>query len=111
MIYSFFGFTAALVLCAGILRDALPGDAFLGVCAIIPFAALAIAYWGATRWRPHKASLTVRGEGGVMAALQEEGAVTAAGRARAACGVGLQLRIAPAGPRQNLSHPLPEKGQ
>ncbi len=52
VIYSLVGFIAALVLSAGILRDALPGDAVLGVCAIIPFGALAIAYWGATRWRP-----------------------------------------------------------
>ncbi len=50
IIYSFSGFIAALVLFAGIRRD-LPSDAFLGVCAIIPLAALAVAYWGATRWR------------------------------------------------------------
>ncbi len=51
-IYSFLGFIAAFVLFAGILRDALPGDAFLGVCAITPFAALAVAYWGAARRKP-----------------------------------------------------------
>ncbi len=52
VIYSFIGFIAAFVLFAGILRDTLPGSAVLGIYAIIPFAALAIAYWGATRWRP-----------------------------------------------------------
>ncbi len=52
VIYSLLGFIALFVLSAGILRDALPGDAFLGVCAITPFAALAAAYWGAARRRP-----------------------------------------------------------
>ncbi len=52
IIYSFAGFIAAFVLFAGIVRDALPGDAFFAVCVLIPFGALAIAYSGAARRRP-----------------------------------------------------------